>query len=220
MLPSGIRAASARTERDCEREGAGPISGDATGHERGKAVADQQPRLHGWRAMDGRLLQAGTSHVPPSLWIASKTWTRATSHSPFLDLPALARRHSQDGFRRKDTEEGRRQKLPWDGLQQHHPPGSSHPDAGLPAPAGPSRLTWLPGSVPMDNHRTAWSTSRNHGRPQGLCAKGFVQFMGGVAHLMVPKTPIPLEDQPLTSAAGAIRATHNLCMDEEGLRRC
>ncbi len=72
----------------------------------------------------------------------------------------------------------------------------------------------------MDNHRTAWSTPRNHGRPQGLCAKGFVQFMGGAAHLMVPKTPIPLKDQPLTSAAGAIRATPNLCMDEEGLRRC
>ena len=86
----------------------------------------------------------------------------------------MARRHSQDGFRRKDTEEGRRQKLPWDGLH----PGSSHPDARLPAPAGPSPLTRLPGSVPMDNHRTAWTTPRNHGRPQGLWDKGLVQFMG------------------------------------------
>ncbi len=50
-------------------------------------------------------------------------------------------------------------------------------------------------------------------------APGFVQFMGGAAHLMAPKAPIPLEDQPLTSAAGAIRATRNLCRDEEGLSK-
>ena len=191
MLPSGIRAASARTERDCEREGAGPISGDAAGHEEVKPLLINGHVSMDGGLMDGGLLQAGTSHVPPSLWIASKTWTRDTSHSPFLDLPALARWHSQDGFRRKDTEEGRRQKLPWDGLQQHHPPGSSHPDARLPAPAGPSRLTWLPGSVPMDTTALPGAHPGTMGAHKGYAPKGSCSSWVGRHTSWCPKHPSP-----------------------------
>ncbi len=61
-------------------------------------------------SMDGWLLQVG--HLMPRNPVDSQQHLDLCSHSPFRDLPAVPWRHGQDGFRRKDTEEGRRQKLP------------------------------------------------------------------------------------------------------------
>ncbi len=71
-------------------------------------------------SMDGGLLQVG--HPMPRNPVDHQQLLDPWSHSSLRDLPAVPWRHGQGGFRRRDTEEGRHQKLPWDGLQQRHPP--------------------------------------------------------------------------------------------------
>ncbi len=82
---------------------------------------------------------------------------------------------------------------------------------------GPSRYSTT-GHVPIDNRRywvmgSPGTLADGYGRRH---SRWWPPWLEHNLEPWAPKTPVPLEDQPLTSAAGATRATHNLCMDEGG----